>query len=437
MCISSFASLELSKRGKERSNLNKLRLMRNRLKGKSTFALTTMLSIVVLSSLVWNCQFAFHAQAFSIDLPSMTLTVVAPDGTQITLNEIDIGNMLSYRAYGGYRNTLGVIKGFGTYTGVPITSVCDTVGGILSGYSVSIIGVDGYSKKMSYEELNGALKTYDNVTGEEVQHNETLTAVLAYYYNDVNVSSTDGPLRVAIVGPEGLCTSSTFWVKQVVRLEVHANLQPMNLTLVASDGTQTVLNETAISLLTAIRGVGASRNQLGIVKNLGNYTGPSLNTLCDLVGGMNANTTLRITALDNYSVTLTYAEFNGALTTYDPLTGEPVQHNETLTLILAYHFNDNNLSLSDGTLKLAIISPENLATSSSYWVKNVVKLEILRILVGDLNSDQKVDIFDALVLANSFGTTPADPPWNSKADLNADNIIDIFDAILLGKHFGE
>jgi hypothetical protein len=119
------------------------------------------------------------------------------------------------------------------------------------------------------------------------------------------------------------------------------------------------------------------------------------------------------------------------------LTGEPIAHNETLTLILAYHFNDANLSLSDGTLKLVIISPENLATGSSYWVKNVVKLEILRILVGDLNSDQKVDIFDALVLANSFGTKPTELRWNSKADLNLDNIIDIFDAILLGRHFGE
>jgi hypothetical protein len=206
---------------------------------------------------------------------------------------------------------------------------------------------------------------------------------------------------------------------------------------VASDGTQMVLNETAIGLLPAIRGVGASRNQLGIVKNMGNYTGPSLNTVCNLAGGMNANATLRITAADNYSVTLTYDEFNGALTTYDPLTGEPVAHNETLTLILAYHFNDANLSFGDGTLKLVIISPESLATGSSYWVKSVVKLEILRILVGDLNSDQKVDIFDALVLANSFGSSPMAPRWNSKADLNADSIIDIFDAILLGKHFGE
>ncbi len=742
---------------KERSNLKKQHFARNILKGRSMFTLTAMLAIVVLGSFVWQYRFTLQAQALFVDLPPMTLTVVAPDGTRATLNETDVGNMPSYRAYGGYRNTLGVIKGLGNYTGIPINSLCDAVGGIRSGYSVSIIAVDGYTKKMSYEELNGALVTYDNVTGQEVQHNQTLTPILAYHYNDVNVSSADGPLRVAIVGPEGLCTSSTFWVKQVVRLEVHAilqpmnltvvasngaqvvlnetfignlasyrayggyrnqlgvlkglgnytgvpiktftdivggvqsgysvsiiavdgytkkmsyeelngalitydnvtgeqvqhnqtlipmlayhyndvnltigdgplktaiagpeglctgstywvkqvvrlevhpNLQPMNLTLVALNGTQIVLNETAIGLLSAVRAVGASRNQMGIVKNLGNYTGPSLNTLCNLVGGMSNSTTLRVTAADNYNVTLSYAEFNGDLTTYDNVTGQPVQHNQTLIPILAYHFNDANLSVSDGALKLGIIGPEGLATSAGYWVKNVVKLEILPVVMpitlaltvepaiyhatsinetfsvsinihnvtdtmklvgfelrlgynstlldvvqvtngsfletfaaspnggmlyygpyyetdyvlfagfilpdssgtwyrpfpngngtvatltfrvkyqpvgldqpnaacnltlfdtkladiaptllphnttngyydiaptamGDLNFDGKVDIFDALVLANAFGTTPSEPRWNVLADLNHDGTVDIFDAIILGNHFGE
>jgi hypothetical protein len=306
----------------------------------------------------------------------MTLTVVGSDGNQLELNETDIGSLESYRAYGGYKTAAGALKGLGNYTGVPIDSFCSMLGGIRSGYRVRIVASDGYSGYLSYEQLDGDLVTYDNVTGEEVQHNQTLTPMLAYHYNDLNLSSTDGPLRVAIVGPEGLCTAGALWTKQVVRLELHPILQPMNLTVVALNGTELTLNETAISLLPAPRAVGAYRNQLGIVKNLGNYTGPTLNTLCDLAGGLSSDNALRVTAPDDYSKTFSFEEVNGAFATYDNMTGQPVQNNQSLTPILAYHYNDANLSLSDGPLRLAIIGPEGLATSSVYWVKQVVKLEI-------------------------------------------------------------
>lgn len=358
------------------SNLGKCNLTPNRYKEKSTFAAVVLISIVMAGLVILQHQSVFQAQALPVGLPPMTLTVVGPDGTQVVLNETDIGNLASYRAYGGYENALGFLKGLGNYTGVPIETFCEMVGGIRSGYNVRIIASDGYLTTMSFEMLNGNLVTFDNVTGQVVQHNQTLTPTLAYYYNDANVSSSDGPLRVAILGPEGLCTNSTLWAKKVVRLELHANLQAMNLTLVALNDTQLLLNESSVSNLPAARGVGGYRNQLGFVKGLGNYTGPSLNTFCNLVGGMNNKTVLRVTAVDNYTKTLSYEEVNGAFAAYDNVTGLPAQHNQSFTPILAYHFNDANLSSTDGPLRLAIVGPEGLATASSYWVKQVVKLEI-------------------------------------------------------------
>jgi hypothetical protein len=159
-------------------------------------------------------------------------------------------------------------------------------------------------------------------------------------------------------------------------VQIDVNLQPISLTVVALDGTQLLLNETNISVLPALRAVGAFKNSLGIIKGLGNYTGPSLNTFLNLVGGMNSNNALRVTASDGYNRTLSYQEVNGEFATYDVKTGQPVQHNQSLTPILAYHFNDANLSSSDGPLRLAIVGPEGLATTSTYWVKQVVKLEI-------------------------------------------------------------
>jgi hypothetical protein len=57
--------------------------------------------------------------------------------------------------------------------------------------------------------------------------------------------------------------------------------------------------------------------------------------------------------------------------------------------------------------------------------------------LGDLNYDGKVDILDAIVLANAFGTHPSDHNWNPDADLNHDGVINILDAIILSNHFGE
>jgi hypothetical protein len=274
------------------------------------------------------------------------------------------------------RKSNGLLDKVGNYTGVPIETFLNMAGGIRIGYSVKIIAYDATIQTLSYKNLNGTgLNTYNNVTGALVQHNQTLTPMLAYHYNDINLTS-GGPLRLAIVGPEGLCTDALLWVKNVVRLEIHPNLQPMSLTIVALNGSPLLLNETNISILPALRAVGASRNQLGNVRNLGNYTGPSLNTFLNLVGGINSDNALRVTASDGYNKTLSYEEVNGEFTTYNVTNGQPAQHYQPLTPILAYHFNDANLSSSVGPLRLVIIGSEGLATDSTYWVKQVVKLEI-------------------------------------------------------------
>ena len=344
--------------------------------GKSVSAAIALIVIVMTGMVSWQHQIAFQAKASPDNLPPITLTVVALDGTQQVLHENDVGSLGPYRAFGGFVRSTGALGGLGNYTGVPISTFVSMTGGISNSYSIKIIAIDNFSKTLSCEALNGTgLVTYDNVTGQIVQHNQTLTPMLAYYYNDANLTS-GGPLRLVIVGPEGLLTQSSLWVSNVVRLEVHPNLQPMNLTVVALNGTQLTLNETSISSLPAIRGVGASRNQLGIVKNLGNYTGPSLHTFCNLVGGTSNTTVLRLTAIDGYNQTISYDQVNGVFTTFDNVSGQPVQNNQSLTPLLAYHFNDAHLSSSDGPLKLAIIGPEGLATTSGYWVKQVVKLEI-------------------------------------------------------------
>lgn len=168
-------------------------------------------------------QHAQHASAEAdvADLPSMSLTVVGANGAQVVLNESDIAGLSSYRDYGGFENQLGNVKGLGNYTGVSLNMLCVLVGGLTNTSIVEVIASDGYSSNLTFDEVvNGNFTTY-NSNGEEVYHSQPLVPIVAYYFNDVNISeSNGGPLRLAIVGSEGLVTSSTYWVKWVVRVEV-------------------------------------------------------------------------------------------------------------------------------------------------------------------------------------------------------------------------
>jgi hypothetical protein len=77
------------------------------------------------------------------------------------------------------------------------------------------------------------------------------------------------------------------------------------------------------------------------------------------------------------------------------------------------------------------------ATMNEAEMNVYVLTEPQSIVLGDINSDNIVDIYDALLLAAAFQSTPTSANWNANADLNADNLIDIYDAIILAGHFGQ
>jgi len=58
-------------------------------------------------------------------------------------------------------------------------------------------------------------------------------------------------------------------------------------------------------------------------------------------------------------------------------------------------------------------------------------------LVGDINGDGSVDIYDAIQLASAFNTNPNSSNWNPNADLNSDGTVDIYDAITLANNFNK
>jgi hypothetical protein len=57
-------------------------------------------------------------------------------------------------------------------------------------------------------------------------------------------------------------------------------------------------------------------------------------------------------------------------------------------------------------------------------------------VIGDINGDHSVDIFDAVEIASAYDATPSDIGWNPRADLNEDGMINIFDITILARNYG-
>jgi DMSO/TMAO reductase YedYZ molybdopterin-dependent catalytic subunit len=75
------------------------------------------------------------------------------------------------------------------------------------------------------------LVTFDPATGDEVNRTKPLTTVLAYYMNGMNLTSDEGPLRLAILGTEGLLTEGHWWIKNVVKVEIRSAISEWTLML--------------------------------------------------------------------------------------------------------------------------------------------------------------------------------------------------------------
>ena len=84
----------------------------------------------------------------------------------------------------------------------------------------------------------------------------------------------------------------------------------------------------------------------------------------------------------------------------------------------------DNLILSDNQM-----NPVPL--TSSYAEINIFRL------VGDVNGDCKVNIFDLATVGLAYGSRPGDAYWKPEADTYPDGIINIFDLATVGMHYGE
>lgn len=90
----------------------------------------------------------------------------------------------------------------------------------------------------------------------------------------------------------------------------------------------------------------------------------------------------------------------------------------------------NRSAFVDNVYVRKYVSPE---PSQGSWGNE----ERILLLVGDVNADGKIDIFDIVEAATAFGATPNSPFWNPQADIYPDGLVDIFDLVIVAAYFGK
>ncbi|MGD0203578.1 MAG: hypothetical protein ABSC20_06705 [Candidatus Bathyarchaeia archaeon] len=212
---------------------------------KKLVAILIIVIIAVAAVAVWQL-YPKKSTTSKLVLPPMTLTVIGANGQTVVLNSTSMAALSSYTAKGGFESSGGAIEEVGNYTGVPIQTILNLVGGITSDETLTATGSDGYSMVFTYAQVNGqGFTTYDPVTGSEVQSNQTLTMVISYFQNGAPIASDIAPLRLCILGSEGLLTEGHYWVSLLDKLQVTGNVQDWNVTVNAT--TSLVMDRQAFT----------------------------------------------------------------------------------------------------------------------------------------------------------------------------------------------
>jgi hypothetical protein len=99
-------------------------------------------------------------------------------------------------------------------------------------------------------------------------------------------------------------------------------------------------------------------------------------------------------------------------------------------------FNSSTVSMTKGQYYVnATARPVSGETDTSD--NSLVVGWVIITIPGDVNGDGRVDIYDAIILAGAFNSSPGKSNWNPNADINDDNVVDIYDAIIMGGNFGK
>ena len=184
-----------------------------------------------------------------------------------------------------------------------------------------------------------------------------------------STSATAAPGQVTTTIPAPPTTAKATTTTAKATTTTAAPSGPVVLTVSGPSGTKK-FSMADLKAMTAVSGYGGYKNQAGTLTPPDSYTGVSLRSLMQLVGGSGG---LTVVASDSYTITMSAAEAAGQVAEFGPATGDSIS-GVAVTVIVAYAKNGGGLG-GDGPLKIAFVSPgKNQLTTGNQWAKMVVEL---------------------------------------------------------------
>ncbi len=160
------------------------------------------------------------------------------------------------------------------------------------------------------------------------------------------------------------------------------NASSFTVTLAALDGNEVTISEADFMQRTQTEGYGGWLTSVGSIAAPIIWTGVSVLDLLEDIGGLPDGAGLRIVASDDYAMTLSHDQAQGRkLATFDPQSGEAIEYDKDLILILAYENANGTLTEDDGgPLRLAFVSEQaEQLTDGHWWIKQVARIEVVEL----------------------------------------------------------
>jgi hypothetical protein len=101
---------------------------------------------------------------------------------------------------------------------------------------------------------------------------------------------------------------------------------------------------------------------------------------------------------------------------------------------LVFYWNTSGFSRGNYIIK----AEASVVAGELYTEDNTITHKAVRVkLLGDVNDNGIVNVFDLFALGKAFGSAPGSSNWNEETDMNGDNAINIIDLSALCQNFGK
>ena len=269
-----------------------------------------------------------------------------------------------------------------TYSGVSVRTLLDAVGGMQPGDTVAIIAVDGFYKTLPYQAVYGdtpggtlilALSSEDPewdgapmlafLPEDEGFSNEDMVATVgeeyAHYYGGDKLSTTGFMVKgvaYVVVNYDGVLPEAPASAAAEGTVAVDEEADP-SFSVIHGDQVRVLLRSDLIDMdLLTLPGTFTNSASVDYTAT---YTGVPMATL---IGNVPADSTIRVTASDGYSMNYEAALF------LDQSEG---------TWILAYEENGETMPLDPGYFRIVQVGENNPHFTSSLSARMVEKIEVL------------------------------------------------------------